>query len=256
MISVEIDTSGLEKAIAEFTALGKKSLEEVTNQQAGIMVGHLIAITPPGNAQVVADSGGIGLAAKKQGESRAASDIAKIFPATKLPYPKILGLIDARHKWKTDDNAQGEEVFRIANSIAEMKRIHDASRNPRTGRTRKMGGNFMAIVRPALLKDYIKQQLAKVGLLNAGWIAAAIALKTASRATPQWIKRHGAKNGGCDKLATKDMVSVRIFNNQAWFPQSMDARLRDSIRRRENGLRKAIEAIIERRSKAANSKMT
>ena len=51
------------------------------------------------------------------------------------------------------------------------------------------------------------------------------------------------------------MISIRIFNSQTWFPGDMQRRVADALRRREAGLRKAMEAVLERRAKAAQSRM-
>lgn len=254
MIDIDIDTSRLEASISEFAKLTRKELGQVTKDQAGMLVAHVIAITPPGHAAAISDKGGIALAAKKSGESRLASDIANIFPTTRLTPAAIDALILARHQWEGPNGSKLLTHVK-ANSMADMRLIHAQARNPKSGRTRAMGGRFAAITRPALLKEYIKQELTKVGLLNAGWIGAATALKTASRNVPQWIKRHGKKPGGADVRDSGPMISVRIFNSQTWFPGDMQRRVADAVRRREAGLRKAMEAILERRAKAANARM-
>ena len=254
MIDIAIDTSSLEASISEFAALTRKELGQVTKDQAGMLVAHVIAITPPGHAAAISDKGGISLAAKKAGESSLASDIAKIFPTTRLAPSAIDALIAKQHAWEGPNGSKLVTHVK-ANSLADMKLIHAQARNPKSGRTRAMNGRFAAITRPALLKEYIKQELAKVGLLNAGWIGAATALKTASRNVPQWIRRHGKKPGGADVRDSGPMISIRIFNSQTWFPGDMQRRVADAVRRREAGLRKAMEAILERRAKAASARM-
>lgn len=254
MIDVMVDTSNLETAIAEFATLTRKDLTEVTKQQAGILVGHVIALTPPGNGAGVSDTGGISLAAKKSGEQRMAADIAKIFPTTRLAPAAIDALIANRHEWE-GPNGTKLLTHRRANTLSEMKTVHQEARNPRSGRTRAMGGRFTAIVRPALLKQYIRQEIAKVGMLNAGWLAAATELKTASRNVPAWIKRHGNRPGGAYVSDQGPRISIMIYNSQAWFPQSMEARVALAIQRREYGLKKAMEAVLERRTQAAERRM-
>lgn len=254
MIDIDLDTTSLEASIAEFAKLTRKDLGQVTKEQAGMLVAHVIAITPPGHAAAISDKGGISLAAKKSGEASLASDIAKIFPTTRLAPAAIDRWIAARHEWE-GPNGTKLLTYRKANSMADMKLVHAEARNPKSGRTRAMGGRFTAITRPALLKEYIKQEMAKVGLLNAGWIGAATALKTASRNVPQWIRRHGKKPGGAEVRDSGPSISIRIFNSQTWFPGNMQRRVADALRRREAGLRKAMEAVLERRAKAAQSRM-
>jgi hypothetical protein len=254
MIDIAIDTTSLEASIAELAHMTRKDLGEVTKQQAGILVAHVIAITPPGHAAAISDKGGIALAAKKAGEASIAADIAKIFPTTRLSPGAIDGLIAQRHQWLGPTGIKLLTHVK-ANSISDMKLVHAQARNPKSGRTRAMGGRFAAITRPALLKEYIKQETAKIGLLNAGWIGAATALKTAARNVPQWIKRHGRRPGGADIRDSGPMISISIFNSQTWFPGDMQRRVADAVRRREAGLIKAMEAILERRAKAAQDRM-
>jgi hypothetical protein len=49
-------------------------------------------------------------------------------------------------------------------------------------------------------------------------------------------------------------ISIRIFNAQTWFPQGMEARVALAVQRREYGLKKAMEAVLERRAKAAEKR--
>jgi hypothetical protein len=256
MIDVQIDTATLEAAIAEFAIATKKDLGEIYRQQAGILVGHVIAITPPGgkNGQAFSDSGGIALAAKKHGESAIASDIAKLFPTSNMERGNLIALVNAGFEFQTGKGRK-DTVRDFAETTADLARVHQFARNPRTGRTRKMKGVGMAVTRKAVLKQYIRQEIAKVGKLNAGWIAAAREMKTANRAVPAWITRHGAGKGGSNFTQRAGKIGITVYNNEVWFPSGMDSRVGLAVRRRESGLRKAIEAVMERRAKAAEKRM-
>ena len=259
MINVQLDTSNLEAAIAEFATLTRKDLGEVTRQQAGILVGHLIAITPPGGkgGQAFTDSGGISLEAKKRGEARMAADISRLFVTTRLPEAAIDRLIlDRDFEWENPESGGRKVmVFRKANSMADLAIVHQAARNSRSGRTRQAGGGFMAIARPALVKQYIRQEMAKVGKLNAGWINAARELKTANRAVPAWITRHGAGRGGANVTERAGKMGITLFNSEIWFPNSMESRVALAVGRRERGLVKALDAVLARRAAAAARRM-
>lgn len=256
MLDVKVDTSNLESALAEFASVTSKDLGEVTRQQAGILVGHVIAITPPGGkgGQAFTDSGGIGLEAKKRGEAAIAADITRLFPTSKLKHETLVGMVNAGFEFQTGKGHK-DIVRDVAESADDLARIHQFARNPRTGRTRKMKGIGMAITRKGVLKQYIRQEMAKVGKLNAGWINAARELKTASRAVPAWITRHGAGRGGANVTERSGRINVTIFNSEIWFPSGMDARVALAVARRENGLKKAMEAVVERRAKAAERRM-
>jgi hypothetical protein len=256
MIDVHVKTTNLEAALAEFAAVTRKDLVDVYRQQAGILVGHVIAITPPGGkgGQALTDSGGIGLDAKKRGEAVIAADIARLFPTSTLKHETLLGMVNAGFEFQTGKGHK-DTVREVAESTEDLARIHQFARNPRTGRTRKMKGVGMAITRKAVLKQYIRQEMAKVGKLNAGWINAAREMKTAGRAVPAWITRHGAGRGGANVTERAGKIGITIFNSEIWFPSGMEARVALAVARRENGLRKAMEAVLERRARAAERRM-
>lgn len=256
MITAKVDTSNLEGAIAEFAQLTRADLGEVSKKQAGILVGHVIAITPPGgkSGEAFTDSGGIALSAKKRGEATIASDIAKLFPTSNLPHDRLVAMVADGFEFQTGKGHK-DTVRDIAESVDDLERVHQFARNPRTGRTRKMKGIGMAVTRKNVLRQYIRREMAKVGKLNSGWIAAGTELRTASRNIPAWIKRHGSSAGGADISNRGGRISIRIFNTLTWFPQGMEARVALAVRRREAGVRKAMEAVLERRATAAERRM-
>lgn len=257
MLSIQADTSGLEKAIAAFSEIAKKDVEEIAKKQAAILVGHMIALTPPGGrkGEAMTDSGGIGLDAKKRGEDRVAADISRLFPTTNLKEERVKAMVRSGFEWREGSKGHKMIVREFTDSESRLALLHQQGRNPRTGRTRTTGGASMALTRKATLKAYIKQQIKNVGKLNSGWINAANELKTASRAVPAWIKRHGAGPGGADILRQNRFTGVRIFNNQQWFPSDMNSRAVLAIQRRERGLIKAMEEMLERNAKKAERKM-
>lgn len=258
MIGIQINTANLERAIFEFALTTRKELADATIQQAGILVGHVIALTPPGGGkgQAFTENGGISLAAKKRGEASIAADISKIFPTSKLPAERLQAMVANGWEFRTGKGHK-DTVREFAESTEDLKRIHSFARNPKTGRTRKMKGIGMAVTRKGILRQYIKQEIAKVGKLNAGWVAAARKLKTASRNVPAWISRHNDRlaTGGADVRKNGSKVGIRIYNTQAWFPSGMESRVALAVARRERGIQVAIEAILEKRAKAAERRM-
>jgi hypothetical protein len=254
MITIAVDTTAFEAAAREFAREGRKDLEVVIREQAAIMTGHLIALTPPaaGRGQAMNDRGGITLEAKKRGEAAIAADIAALFPTTRLKEDEVDKLIEAGFQWGT---GRGRKIIRqYAGSEADMARIHAASRSA-NGRVRTGNGENMALVRAATRRAFIRSQQKKVGLLNAGWLNAARELKTSRGATPAWITRHPAQAGGVTIHRPVAGVAIRIYNEQPWFPKDMDARVERAMRRRTAGLQKAVEAMVERRAKRAEERM-
>lgn len=252
MIEIRVDTRRLESALSEYANLARKDLGAVVKQQAGILVGHVIALTPPGGrkGEAMTDSGGVSMAAKKRGEANIASDIAKIFPTSNLPIAALQGMVEQGFEWQVG-RGQKATVREVAESVEDLRRVHQFARNPKTGRTRKMNGIGMAVTRKAVLRQYIRQEIAKTGKLSAGWLNAGIELRTAPRAMPAWIRRHGNRPGGADVSDRGGRVGIRIFNSQVWFPGNMSTRVALAVARRERGLQKACEAILEKRARAA-----
>lgn len=257
MIEIKVDTSKLETAIAEFARLTRADLSSVIKTQAGILVGHIIATTPPGNHKAaLTAAGGIGKAAKAMGEAAIRADIERLFPAFQMSPKKLAGQVAAGNI-RLKDGFITVKVKRIAETEAELRALHQAARSKTTGRTSLKRREALAATRQNVREAYIKKQLKRVGLLNAGWINAARELRTSSGAIPAWITRHGAQKGGAEvKDRGGAYVSVRIFNQQAWFPQGMEARVEDALRRRHHALLKAMEAVLARRAKAAERRMT
>jgi hypothetical protein len=255
LIEIQVDTRRLEAAMREFAREGKKDLDDVIRQQAGIMTAHLIALTPPaaGRGQAMNDRGSIANEAKKRGEAVIAADIAALFPTSRLNDDRIEGMVATGFQWGT---GRGKKVVReFAATEADLERIHRLSRGSsgrvRTGRS----GENMAVTRAAVRRAYIKQAQRKVGLLNAGWLQAARELKTAKRATPAWITRHGAQAGGLQLMRTPTGLRLRVMNRLPWFPKDMGARVGRAVVWRTRGLEKALDAMLERQAKKAESRM-
>jgi hypothetical protein len=256
MLNVSIDTTRLNRAMLEFSRSARKEMHIIVRQQAGIIVGHLIAMTPPasGKGQNMSDRGGIDNSAKKAGEARLAADIVSLFPTTRLKESTVRRMVDAGFEFGT---GRGKKTVRdFAETEADLARIHKASRSPSTGRVRTgRTGQNMAVTRSQVRRAYIKTAQKKVGVLNAGWLAAAHDLKTSSRATPAWITRHGKKPGGINQVKTVGGILVQVFNSVPYFPKDMERRVQRAIFYREKGLKKATEAMLARRAAKANATM-
>lgn len=256
MLDMRVNTRKLELAMTEFAAVSRKDLSAVMRQQAGIIVGHVIAVTPPGasKGQALTEQGGIALSAKKRGEAAVAADISRIFPTTRLSEDAARDLVSQGFEWRVGRGSRAI-VRRTAFTAAELESVHRQARNRTTGRTKKAKGANMALTRKAVLRQFIREKQKGVGKLNSGWLAAARELKTASRAVPAWIRRHGTGPGGTNTTDRRGDISVEVFNAQTWFPGNMDSRLNLAIKRRERGIRKAIEAMVERNARRANRRM-
>jgi len=254
MIDIQVDTSRLEAAIAEFAAASGKDLEAAFRQAGGTMVGQLIGVTPPAHKETLSEAGGVTLAAKKAGEARVASDIAKIFPTSSIKEENMRGMVESGYKWVAA-NGRRYAVAQVALSAGQLKQLHRQARNPRTGRTNAANGANMAVTRSAIRRAYIKGEIKKVGLLSAGWINAARELKTGSRYVPAWIKRHRPGPGGADVRNRGGKIHIRIYNSNRWFAGNWNRRLEYVVSRTEKAMTKAAVAILERKARAAERRM-
>ena len=256
MITANVDTSGLNKALSEFAKESRKDMEDLLEKQGGILVGHLIALTPPGKArgQNLTDRGGIATSAKKLGEATIKADINSLFPTTRMKPEKVWGMIENGYRWGTGRGAK--RIQNYAESVAELERVHRIARSRKTGRVRTGTiGQNMALTRAATRNEFRKAQIKQVGILNAGWLRAAKRLKTAKRATPAWITRHGDKPGGVLFRRSKHGLSIIVDNRMDYFPKNIEMRIQKAIDRREYGLTKALAAMIKRKADKANKKM-
>lgn len=256
MIDIQIDTANLNRAIRELVMESRGDLEKETRKQAAIIVGQLIAATPPADAKGAAmnDDGGITIAAKKQGEARIAADIASLFPVTNRKKEIAMAMSANGFQWGT---GRGRKIItQFAETEAEMERIHRASRSQSTGRVRTGStGQNMALTRSAVRRAFIKSKQKQVGRLSAGWLNAARELRTAKRSTPAWITRHGSQPGGADESRTIGGIVVRVFNSMPYFPGDMSKRVQRAVFRRERAMKKAVQAVIARRVAKANARM-
>jgi hypothetical protein len=256
MFETTVDTSNLNRALRDFAKESRKSLDEILEKETGIVVGLMVGMTPPadiGGFGTKSD-GGISPSARKQGEARIASDIAALFPTTRMKEGRVMGMIENGFEFGTK---RGKKVVKdYANTIADLERIHNFARSPSTGRVRTGStGQNMALTTAALRREFIKRKKKQVGMLAAGWLKAAQRLKTAKSKTPAWITRHGSKPGGVDFRKSKSGLTITVRNNMPYFPKNQQRRMDMALRRREHGIRKAIEAMIERKAKRANQKM-
>jgi len=231
----------------------KKGMDDVILEQSAIIVGHFIAMTPPGKAK--GGDGPIGKQEKKLGERTITADLNSLFPTTRLKSEKVWGMIENGFRWGTGRGAK--KIGAYAESVADLERIHRNARSKRTGRVRTGTiGQNMALTKKSILKSFISQQIKEVGMLNAGWLRAAEELKTSKRQIPAWIRRHGKKPGDAQKTKTKSGLRVTVSNRMDYFPKNMKSRMQAAANRRERGLEKALEAMLTRKADKLTRKLT
>jgi len=253
MFDADIDTKRLNTLMAVWGKETKKGMDDVILEQSAIIVGHFIAMTPPGKAK--GGDGPIGKQEKKLGERTITADLNSLFPTTRLKSEKVWGMIENGFRWGTGRGAK--KIGAYAESVADLERIHRNARSKRTGRVRTGTiGQNMALTKKSILKSFISQQIKEVGMLNAGWLRAAEELKTSKRQIPAWIRRHGKKPGDAQKTKTKSGLRVTVSNRMDYFPKNMKSRMQAAANRRERGLEKALEAMLTRKADKLTRKLT
>ena len=258
MITANVDTSKLNLAMAKFAKETRKGLEEVIELQTRSILTNLIAITPPGKRRggdFLNKKGFISSAANKNAKIKIASDVAKLFPTTAIKDEKrILGMIERGHKWRHTKSPKAVGSF--ANSMGELRRVHEQGRNPKTGRVKiNNSSQRMAVTRKALRNQLVKELQLNVGILNAGWRRAFNRLRPVSSSMPAWIKRHGAKPGDVDFKKTRHGLTIIVSNKVGYYPKDSIARINQAVSKTQRGIEKQIEKMAASKAAKASARM-
>jgi len=256
MFTAKVDTSKMNYLMAELAAENYKDLNEIIKDQTKVILGNLIAVTPPGKRQgndFLNKKGYISNAAFQNAKKVITSDVAKLFPTSAVEESKLKGQIAGGKEFKT---ALGlRQIKQFAGSIAELERIHKQSRNKRGRVNAGRASANMALTRTQIKNEFKKRQFAKIGLLNAGWLNAARDLKLAKAATPKWITRHAAKPGYAIFRKSKRGLAITIANKVNYYPKDAAARINQSIYRSERNLRALIGVAMKKNADKTNRKM-
>ena len=124
MFSANLDTTRLNDFLALYAKESKKGIDEVVLQQSAIIVGHLIAMTPPGKSKGknMNKDGRIEMSAKKLGENTMKADLNSLFPTVRLKSEKVWGMIENGYRWGTGRGAKkiGEYAFTSCSSLEKV----------------------------------------------------------------------------------------------------------------------------------------
>lgn len=259
MITAKVNASALNAAISYWVANTKDDLDDTIKKQAAMIVGSVIAITPPAKSTArdfsFGRGGGITKEAKQRGEIAIASDAHVLFPTVspKTKAEEVWAMIQNGHRWGTGRGAK--KIPQYAETVADLQRVHEAARSPRTGRIRTGTiGQNMALTKKGIRAQFIKMQKKKVGILAAGWLKAAYALKTARGNLPVWIRRHSNSPGGVRINSSRFGISVTASNKVPYFPSDMDSRVQVAINKRTKDIYVAISKMMERQAKKFNKR--
>ena len=164
----------------------KKEQTEVMEIFVKDLVTKILSVTPP-----QAGKHNSGAAAKKRGERTVESNIRRVF----------IGV----NKSQAD-----KDRFEYNNSLYGMGEIHKKAR--RKGRVRKQTKKRVRVMK-GRLNNYIRLRKSKVGVLAAGWGAAADKFGVRGRNYPMWMRRHkGTAKSSAQFTIEKDDIYVKFSN--------------------------------------------
>ena len=169
-------------ALAMITAYSQKPVEETMNKQAKLLVEKIIGITPPFGKRK-------GLAARDKGFRTVEGNIRKV----------LNGVPVAANRKLLSGVGEGE-VARHHEKNRKRGRVSGANRR---------GNRKLAPQR--LLDRYIKRRKDSVGMLAAGWNAAASKFRASPRAWPSFVKKHNPSSQATVKV-TKTKIKIRMVN--------------------------------------------
>ena len=165
----------------------KKSQEEVMREYVKNLVSEIIGLTPP-----QAGKHRKGTAAKRRGEQTTENQIRRVFQGV--------------NKSQTD-----RDHFEYKNSLYGMGEIHKRARVK--GQVRRGSVKRRHKVMKGKLNKYIRMRKSKVGMLAAGWHAAADEFGVRGRNFPMWMRRHQGKARSSARIKIKkDNIHIRFSN--------------------------------------------
>ena len=180
----------------EFKRQVKKSQEEVMREFVKNLVTEIIGVTPPQSGKFRK-----GTAAKKRGEQTVENQIRRVFQG-----------VNKRQAY--DRNLLNDH------SIGWMRATHRRARSK--GVVRKSAVNQRHKVMKGRLNKYIRMRKANVGLLAAGWHAAADEFGVRGRNFPMWMRRHQGKARSSAKISIKkDNIHIK-FSNRVKYAGEVD----------------------------------
>lgn len=188
-ITADVDIGAYQKQIAAVSGVVKKTINQATRQEMGLLTRRLIDLTPPSTSK------GATLQAKKLGEGAVARDVKKAF------FP-VRGRVPLAAAWYESQR----------NSRGRIGRIPARNKRP---------ANY------AYMAAFTKIKQGHVGRAKAGWLAGL--LRFGGKGVPQWVRRHGTGQGDSMDTLTMFGGYVEVSNSsKAIAGQDSEARIVDT----------------------------
>jgi len=141
---------------------------------------------------------GTGTDSKAKGEQAISNDLSKLFVS--LDAELVEKFKDEKSLWKKGGVEWIPEGTTLAGSVADIKAIHSARRNKRSGRVFSINEKRRVVVDVANVVKFFKELSKKVGIAKAGWASVALLCKADVRAPlrgiPRWVTRNIISGAG------------------------------------------------------------
>lgn len=229
---VSADVRGLDRLMADLTALGGTDAGALLRKRAGLL-GRVCAertqpVTDRDTGGQVTEStvkaSGTSPAARRMGEKAIIKDLRRCFDVTKGA--TVLGPSRGQPE-RTAIRAKNGHVYLVdtaivAASASQMHPHHQSRRLPSNGRTSMAGfrnqkrgrwkSRELLIVPQGWWQSYSRSVFSRVGFAKSAWLTAARQIPGAEGLAklPRWITRHAAPGRGIDRTRGADPHVVLI----------------------------------------------
>jgi len=258
-VSVKVDSRRLQSAFRKFLLYSKRTHPELAKEVGRNFVRRAIAITPPSQGSANTES-------RRRGENAINADLARVFtgkPRHELELLKeLFGDRHVRRALTTKDGRQWLVDYDILEmSFGAMAPFH-AGKRLASGRVSRAGAKARDIGRwksddrmwvpEDNLKRYRRQLYRRVGILAAGWNAAAEKL---GARPPAWIRRHGNSRGTIT-ISLSRGVKIVIVNAVpfAGSVRGLRGRVQKALDWQARALERRVEYFTKKGARAAGFK--
>lgn len=269
-----LNTTRFDRAMAAFRKNSKRSVRALMEEQARGFIRRVVAITPPASGHANSD-------ARKAGEATINADTALTLEVMSDRAIADQQNFAGGNAYAANQlrNKKGEVYLQDTNyiilDVAAALLFHLSKRSKSTGRPPRAskGKNMrmrdagahnqhvgrwksddIAIV-PKRVLDGVRRELYKrVGLLDAGWNAAAEKLGVR---VPAWVKRHGNSHGSIEVIVTATGVRIVMRNAVKFGPnvRGYQYRIQNALNMQAAAMEKKTKFYVEHTAKKAGFKV-
>jgi hypothetical protein len=258
MPSFHIDASRFQSASRKLALMAtKKSPREVLRAHLKQFLKTAIGLTPP-------SQGTANIESRQRGETAIADDfknVIEVWPQAWIDKAKATNGKEFGRNFLPNKRGQIylQDNYIIADSVEEVLRFHESKRLA-TGRVSQAGtndqnigrskANHLMIVSSTMKTQVLAVVQGRVGLLASGWNRSAASLGVR---VPQWIARHGDKNGAVIVTETGSSITIALINNVPYANRvkGFERRVQSAFDQTASNLEKGYANAIARAAKSA-----